>query len=101
MEFCPKCGSILMLKKTRLCCTRCDFAKKNSENLIIKEKVDEKKEISIINEKNENVNPKIDFHCEKCGHDKSYFWLQQMRAGDEPESKFYECVKCKNVVRID
>jgi DNA-directed RNA polymerase subunit M len=101
MEFCPKCGSILMVKKSRLCCPRCEYSKKGCDNLIIKESINEKKEICVIDEKEENVNPKIDFKCEKCGCGKAYFWLQQMRAGDEPESKFYECIKCKNVVRVD
>lgn len=101
MEFCPKCGTIMMMKKTKLSCPRCGYSKKSEQDMKIKEKINEKKEISVIHEKKENVNPITDFKCEKCGSDKAYFWLQQMRAGDEPESKFYKCVKCGNVVRVD
>lgn len=70
--------------------------------MMMKEEVREHVAVAVVNEKDEGeVHPITDFVCKKCKHKKSYFWIRQMRSGDEPESKFYKCVKCKNTVRVD
>lgn len=89
-----------MLRKIKYGCPRCDYVSKEDIDMEIKEKVNERKEIVVVGSK-ENVNPITDFLCEKCGNKRAYFWIQQMRAGDEPESKFYKCTKCENTVRVD
>ena len=101
MEFCPRCGSLLMMRKTKFGCLRCNYTAKGKVDMEIKEAVDEKKVVAVVTGKVEEIHPVTDFDCEKCGHKKSYFWIRQMRSGDEPESKFYRCVKCKNTVRVD
>jgi len=65
------------------------------------EKVDAAEPVVVVDEKEGNVNPVTDWPCRKCGNKRAYFWIRQMRAGDEGESKFYQCVKCKNTVRVD
>ena len=100
MEFCPKCGSILMLRKTKFGCPRCSYVSKDDINMEMKEEVNEQVKVAVVQSK-ESVNPITEFPCEKCKSKRSYFWIQQMRAGDEPESKFYRCVKCDNTVRVD
>lgn len=67
----------------------------------MKEEVKAHVAVAVVNEKEGEVHPITDFVCRKCGHKKSYFWIRQMRSGDEPESKFYKCVKCKNTTRVD
>ncbi len=101
MEFCPKCGAILMMKKTKAGCPRCNYTAKGKVDMKIKEIVSEQEPIAVIDEKQANVNPITDWECKKCGSKRAYFWIRQMRAGDEAESKFYQCVKCKNTVRVD
>jgi transcription factor S len=101
MEFCPKCGALLMMKTKKFGCPRCDYTAKGKVEMKIKEKIEEKRSVAVVNEKQGEVNPITDYDCEKCGHKKAAFWIRQMRAGDEPESKFYKCTKCKNVVRVD
>ena len=102
MEFCPKCGAILMMKKTKAGCPRCNYVAKGKINMEIKEEVRERVIVAVVDEKEEGeVYPVTDFDCRKCGHKKSYFWIRQMRSGDEPESKFYKCVKCDHTVRVD
>jgi len=32
--------------------------------------------------------------CEKCDHNKAYFFTVQIRSADEPTTEFYRCVKC-------
>ncbi|MFA4960324.1 MAG: transcription factor S [Candidatus Pacearchaeota archaeon] len=100
MEFCPKCGSLLVMKKTKFGCPRCDYTAKEKIVMEVKEKINENTSVAVINENNETL-PITDFECLKCGNDKAYFWTRQMRSGDEPESKFFKCTKCKNVVRED
>jgi DNA-directed RNA polymerase subunit M len=38
--------------------------------------------------------PKTQVECAKCGHKEAYYWAQQTRASDEPETQFFECTKC-------
>ena len=101
MEFCPKCGALLMMKKTKAGCPRCSYVAKGKIDMEIKEEIKETQAIAVVDEKNSEVLPVTEYDCEKCKHKKSYFWTRQMRSGDEPESKFYKCVKCKNTVRVD
>jgi transcription factor S len=101
MDFCPKCGTILMMKKTKFGCPRCSYIAKGKIKMEIKEEIAKKAPVAVVNETEGEVYPITDFTCSKCGHKKAYFWIRQMRSGDEPESKFYRCVKCKNTVRVD
>ncbi|GAG06987.1 unnamed protein product, partial [marine sediment metagenome] len=43
--------------------------------------------------------PLIQTECPKCKFKKAYFWTVQTRAGDEPETKFLKCKKCKHIWR--
>lgn len=101
MEFCPKCGAILMMKKTKAGCPRCNYMAEGKVNMQMKEAVNERVPVAVVDEKGSNVNPITTWDCKKCNSKKAYFWLRQMRSGDEPESKFYKCVKCGNTCRVD
>ena len=59
------------------------------------EKIEDKKKIAIILEKETEVHPIIDQECKKCQNKKAYFWTIQTRAGDEAETKFFKCTKCE------
>ena len=56
------------------------------------------REIEIV-EKEVETYPVIEEQCPKCGNENAYFWTQQTRASDEPETKFYKCTKCKHTWR--
>jgi DNA-directed RNA polymerase subunit M len=99
MEFCPKCGSVLVQKKKNLGCARCGYSSKSSKEkskLKTVEKIDEstKKEVAVIKSKDTEVFPIITETCKECGNDKAYFWTVQTRSGDEAETKFFKCTKC-------
>lgn len=101
MKFCPKCGSILLPKKQAgkyLYNCSCGYNAPVDEADTIKETVEEKKEIEVVDEEVQ-TNPLVEAECDKCGHDKAYFWLEQTRSGDEAETKFYKCEKCKHIWR--
>lgn len=102
MMFCPKCGSILRPKKegskTYLLCG-CGYTNKNVEIREIKEKMEKgEKRMDVVTDE-ERVLPLTEAECPKCKHGKAFFWLIQTRAGDEAETKFLKCEKCKHVWR--
>jgi|SRR3989344_3275362 len=100
MEFCPKCGSILIEKRKNAGCARCNYSSK--AKLIIKstEKINEKESsISVMKEGEGRVLPKVLEKCKKCGNPQAYFWTVQTRSGDEAETKFFKCVKCTHTWR--
>lgn len=99
MQFCPKCGAILVLKKKNYGCPRCNYSSKDKIKVETSEKVGDKKVIEVIKEKDTATMPIVDMKCEKCGHGKAYFWTMQTRAADESETKFYKCIKCDHTWR--
>ncbi len=99
MEFCPKCGSVLVKKEKNYGCARCGYSTKDKVKLESSENNKESQEIGVVKEKDTDVFPVVPFDCKKCGNKKSYFWTAQTRAADEAETKFFKCTKCKHTVR--
>ena len=103
--FCPKCGAILLPKKdgkkTIMKCS-CGYVEKivdSDSSIKLKEEVKgEDKKIEIVKDEDESL-PLTDAVCPECKHSKAYYWLIQTRAGDEPETRFYKCEKCKHTWR--
>ncbi len=104
MKFCEKCGTLLIATrrdgKKGWYCKKCDefFPDKNAESSAISEKIKhEDEEIKVFKEDVEYKKYPIanDVECPECGHNKAYWVLQQTRGGDEPQTKFLCCVKCK------
>ncbi len=96
MQICPKCGSILIPKQGKIVCD-CGFSKKG--DIKITEKIAEKDEGEGVFEKEEATLPTTNSECPKCGNKTSFWWTQQTRASDEPETTFYRCTKCKHTWR--
>ncbi len=96
MKFCPKCGSVLVQKKKRFACPKCRYVSKEKVKLVSSEKVAKKIKIDVLHEKESNVWPVVSETCPKCGHCKAYYFTAQTRAGDEAETRFFKCVKCKH-----
>ena len=40
------------------------------------------------------IHPKIKIECSKCKNKVAYYWTQQTRGADEPETRFFKCTKC-------
>ena len=99
--FCPDCGSILRPKekggKKVLYCS-CGFSKvPDEETAEIREIAAKTKKIEVIEEV--ETMPKIKANCEKCGNKIAYYWTQQTRGADEPETRFFKCTKCNHTWR--
>ena len=99
MEFCPKCGSILIQKRTKDKCLRCGYYPKEKIKIKTSEKIESKKEIAVIRKEEMDFLPVVEINCRKCGHNQSYFWTVQTRSGDEAETKFFRCTKCNSTWR--
>ena len=79
-------------------CSKCghigdSHALKSSEKL-----PEQKTKIGVVNADEELIS-KTSEECPKCGHHEAYFWSKQTRAGDEGETSFFRCVKCKHTWR--
>jgi DNA-directed RNA polymerase subunit M len=98
MEFCPKCGAVLIQKRKNYGCARCEYSTKDKLKIKTSEKIEEKNKIAVV-KKEMNTLPIVVEKCKKCGNDKAYFWTIQTRAGDEAETKFFKCTKCDHTWR--
>ena len=99
MEFCPKCGAVLIKKKKNYGCPRCNYSSKEKPKLKSSEKIEEKKQVVVIKENENEIHPIVSEKCKKCDNDKAYFWTVQTRSSDESETKFFKCTKCGNIKR--
>lgn len=103
MQFCQKCGGILIPKKEGkkiiMMCPKCGFKTKEVTETKIEEKTKkEKKDIDVVDTEFEHL-PTTEAECPKCGNKEAYYWMLQTRAGDEPETRFLKCTKCKHTWR--
>ena len=101
MEFCEKCGGMIILKDGKAVCASCGAKSKKKIKIKTSEKMEEREKIAVI-KKDDNVNPIVDMKCPKCKNKKAYFWTQQTRSSDESETKFYKCTnpKCEYSWRV-
>ncbi len=99
MEFCEKCGGMIVVKEGKAACAGCGHKLKKKPKIEASEKLEGTESIAVINEEASNTYPIVDMECPKCKNKKSYFWTLQTRAGDESETKFYKCTKCKHTWR--
>jgi DNA-directed RNA polymerase subunit M len=61
---------------------------KNGTNIVISKK--KEKEVTFLDDKGKSsVLPITKALCVKCGNNKAYWIIRQMRSSDEPESRFY------------
>lgn len=98
LSFCPKCGGILLPQKNRkMVICSCGYRSKQKPDLVVKEQIKLRKEdkIEVLDKVIETL-PKTDAECPKCRHNKAYYWTIQTRAGDEAETRFFECTKCQH-----
>ena len=99
MEFCPRCGAMLVKKKKNAGCPRCNYSSKEKIKIATSEKTSKKAGVVVVSSKDTETLPIVEEKCRECGNDKAYFWTVQTRAGDEAETKFFKCTKCRTTWR--
>jgi transcription factor S len=101
MEFCPKCGSIIIIKDNKKAvCAKCSYRPKGKFKIQASEKIKKADKIAVIEEKKLNTFPIVEIKCQNCKNKEAYFWTLQTRAADESETKFYKCTKCEHTWRV-
>ena len=99
MEFCPKCGAVLIQKIKNVGCPRCRYSTKGKVKLSSSETIGEKNPIAVISKKAPQTHPIVEEQCKECKNEKAYFWTLQTRSSDEAETKFFKCTKCDHTWR--
>jgi len=106
VEICPKCGKVMVLKKTSKpawICPKCGYEKPIGDSVIYTKvrKREKVSEITVIDKgEEEKVLPiTTDFVCPKCGAREAYYWSVQTRSADEPMTQFFRCRKCGHTWR--
>ena len=100
MDFCEKCGALIVMKDEKAVCANCGYKPRKKIKIQASEKINSKESIAVINERAENTNPIVNITCPKCKHKEAYFWTMQTRSSDESETKFYKCTKCEHTWRV-
>jgi len=97
-DFCPKCGSLLVPDQTKgLLICNCGYKTKGAKT--VSEKIYFSKQgVGVFDQENSTMS-KTKQDCPNCNHAEAFFWSQQTRAADEPETFFYRCTKCKHTWR--
>jgi len=98
MEFCEKCGSVIMVSDGKAVCAGCGHKQKKKPKIKSSEKIMHGAGVAVVKQ-GDDINPVVDMKCDKCKHGRAYFWTMQTRAADESETKFYKCVKCEHTWR--
>ncbi len=99
MEFCERCGGVIIIKDGKAKCASCGHRIKKKPKIKTSEEMKTSESVAII-KKEDNINPIVDIKCPKCKNKKAYFWTQQTRSADESETKFYKCTKCEYSWRV-
>ncbi|MDY6777509.1 MAG: transcription factor S [Candidatus Nanohaloarchaea archaeon] len=104
MDFCDDCGGIIVSEKeggkTSFKCRSCDQRyEKQGGQMQITETKDEEERGLIAEGSDEESLPETEEQCEECGNDTAYWWMEQTRAADEPETRFFKCTECGHTWR--
>jgi transcription factor S len=83
----------------RILACSCGYTPKNAGSFKISEKLETAQKVEVVDRDDYETLPKMAADCPKCGHHTAFYWLVQTRAGDEPETKFLKCEKCKHTWR--
>lgn len=95
LEFCPKCGTMLLPDDNKLEC-RCGYVKdltSDKSEYSVSQKLKEKQGVVDMGERID-LRSKINEVCPECGNREAYYELKQTRSADEAPTRFFECAKC-------
>ncbi len=107
MEFCPNCGTRLVLRRkgskgdsrVALVCTKCGYSKEaDKEEPITMRPIERapQERIAVIGEKEAKIQtmPTAKMECPRCGNREANWWMVQTRGADESPTQFFRCTQC-------
>jgi DNA-directed RNA polymerase subunit M len=104
MEFCDDCGSMMKTNDDKWVCGSCGFEKVRDsakEAQMVTTQGQEKSEVVDVSDAEDKGLPTTTVHCPKCGNDRAYWYMQQIRSADESETRFFVCTECEHKWRED
>lgn len=106
MEFCAECGSLMKSVDHDgvevWVCRECDYEEpRNPDKAYVIEDEQEVSEIIDISDAADTGLPTTDVACPACGGDRAFWYMQQIRAADESETRFFVCTSCEHKWRED
>jgi len=104
MEFCDDCGSMMKATDGQWECGSCGYTKvrdQASEEGMVTTTGQEESEIVDISETEGEGRPTTTSQCPECDNDQAYWYMQQIRAADESETRFFVCTECEHKWRED
>lgn len=104
MNFCDECDGMIVPEKTegetQFKCRNCgEQYRKEDGGMVITETKDEEDKNLIGEGGDDESLPETEEDCDECGNDTAYWWMEQTRAADEPETRFFKCTECGNTWR--
>ena len=77
----------------------CGYKEKEKMSIQLKEKRQNDQEFMVVEKDDDEMLPKTKEECPECANKEAFYWTVQTRAGDEAETKFLKCTKCKHTWR--
>jgi DNA-directed RNA polymerase subunit M len=102
MEFCDECGSMMKAEDGLWVCGSCSHKQPKDPDAAYV--VTDEQEVSEIIESSGGEGsglPTTTAQCPNCDNDTAYWYMQQIRAADESETRFFVCTDCEQKWRED
>jgi DNA-directed RNA polymerase subunit M len=103
MKFCDECGSMMQTEGDKWVCTQCGHETLRDEAAEAEMVTTQAQEESEIIESGGGSSglPTTSADCPDCDNDEAYWYMQQIRAADESETRFFVCTECEHKWRED
>lgn len=102
MEFCDECGSMMHGEDELWVCKSCGQKKpQDSDADYVLTTDQEESEIIDTSDAEDRGLPTTNARCPNCENDRAYWYMQQIRAADESETRFFVCTECEHKWRED
>jgi len=101
MEFCDKCGSMMKADGDLWVCSSCGHKQPKDPDADYVLTDDQEVQEVIETGETESSLPTTEAECPECGNNRAYWYMQQIRAADESETRFFVCTECEHKWRED
>ncbi|PSP71991.1 transcription factor S [Halobacteriales archaeon QS_3_64_16] len=101
MEFCEECGSMMRAESGVWECSQCGHTEvKATDGEFVLTQGQEASEVIDVSDSESGL-PTTEVNCPECENDRAYWYMQQIRAADESETRFFVCTECEHRWRED